>query len=93
MNQPTDGHEGLREVTLPIANSNQYLHVLAMANMLILFYLFCSGKTEDNLTHIFNLFDQDGNKVSMLIINAVLHGTIYLLLLPFHRKLFTALET
>ena len=35
----------------------------AMANMLILFYLFCSGKMEDNLTGIFNLFDQDGNKV------------------------------
>ena len=33
-----------------------------MANMLILFYLFCSGKMEDNLTGIFNLFDQDGNK-------------------------------
>eukprot|EP00088_Acartia_fossae_P011942 TRINITY_DN1609_c0_g2_i1.p1 TRINITY_DN1609_c0_g2~~TRINITY_DN1609_c0_g2_i1.p1 ORF type:complete len:205 (-),score=74.37 TRINITY_DN1609_c0_g2_i1:32-610(-) len=36
---------------------------ISMANMLILFYLFCSGKTEDNLAHIFNLFDQDGNKV------------------------------
>merc|ERR1712029_632070 len=36
---------------------------ISMANMLILFYLFCSGKTEDNLIHIFNLFDQDGNKV------------------------------
>ena len=34
-----------------------------MANMLIMFYLFCSGKTEDNLAHIFSLFDQDGNKV------------------------------
>merc|ERR1719244_194975 len=31
--------------------------------MLILFYLFCDGKTEDNLLHIFNLFDEDGNKV------------------------------
>ena len=36
-----------------------------MANMLILFYLFCSGKMEDNLTGIFNLFDQDGNKVEI----------------------------
>jgi len=36
---------------------------ISMANMLILFYLFSSGKTEDNLVHIFNLFDQDGNKV------------------------------
>ena len=36
-----------------------------MANMLILFYLFCSGKMEDNLAGIFNLFDQDGNKVEI----------------------------
>merc|ERR1719244_1777279 len=36
---------------------------ISMANMLILFYPFSSGKTEDNLVHIFNLFDQDGNKV------------------------------
>ena len=35
----------------------------AMANMLILFYLFCDGKLEDNLVGIFNLFDADGNKV------------------------------
>merc|ERR1712243_145000 len=37
-----------------------------MANMLILFYLFCSGKMEDNLAGIFNLFDQDGNKIITL---------------------------
>jgi hypothetical protein len=37
-----------------------------MANMMILFFLFSEGKTEDNLTHIFNLFDADGNKVSKL---------------------------
>ena len=36
----------------------------AMANMLILFYLFSGGKLEDNLVGIFNLFDADGNKVS-----------------------------
>jgi hypothetical protein len=40
------------------------VHVAAMANMMILFFLFSEGKTEDNLTHIFNLFDADGNKVS-----------------------------
>merc|ERR1711914_56367 len=43
-----------------MANKNDEI---SMANMLILFYLFCSGKQEDNLAHIFNLFDQDGNKV------------------------------
>jgi len=39
---------------------------VSMANMLILFYLFCAGKTEDNLTGIFNLFDMDGNKIITL---------------------------
>ena len=37
----------------------------AMANMLILFYMFCGGKLEDNLVGIFNLFDADGNKVDV----------------------------
>ena len=45
--------------------TNKYFFSSAMANMLILFYLFCSGKMEDNLTGIFNLFDQDGNKVEI----------------------------
>ena len=27
----------------------------------MLLYLFCDGKTEDNLLGIFNLFDEDGN--------------------------------
>ena len=44
---------------------NFYIPYAAMANMLILFYLFCSGKMEDNLAGIFNLFDQDGNKVKI----------------------------
>ena len=34
-----------------------------MSTMLVLFYLFCDGKTEDNLQHMFNMFDMDGNKV------------------------------
>merc|ERR1719391_1550418 len=32
------------------------LHCMGM-----LLYLFCDGKTEDNLLGIFNLFDEDGN--------------------------------
>merc|ERR1739838_150296 len=36
---------------------------ISAANMLVLFYLFCEGKTEENLEHIFNLFDADGNKL------------------------------
>ena len=39
---------------------------LAMANMLILFYMFCGGNMKDNLVGIFNLFDADGNKVITL---------------------------
>merc|ERR1712112_805877 len=39
---------------------------ISMANMLILFYLFCDGKLEDNLVGIFNLFDADGNKIITL---------------------------
>ena len=34
-----------------------------MSTMLVLFYLFCDGKTEDNLGQMFNMFDMDGNKV------------------------------
>eukprot|EP00092_Neocalanus_flemingeri_P015334 GFUD01016586.1.p1 GENE.GFUD01016586.1~~GFUD01016586.1.p1 ORF type:complete len:193 (-),score=79.93 GFUD01016586.1:30-608(-) len=36
---------------------------ISAANMLVLFYLFCDGQTTENLTHIFNLFDADGNKL------------------------------
>jgi len=39
---------------------------ISMANMLILFFMFCGGKLEDNLVGIFNLFDADGNKVITL---------------------------
>merc|ERR1712098_758739 len=39
---------------------------ISMANMLILFYLFSSGSTDENLVGIFNLFDADGNKIITL---------------------------
>merc|ERR1719391_988713 len=35
------------------------IHSIAM-----LIYLFCDGKTEDNLGQMFNLFDTDGNEKS-----------------------------
>ena len=38
----------------------------AMSTMLVLFYLFCDGKTEDNLSQMFNMFDMDGNKVRLI---------------------------
>ena len=37
-----------------------------MSTMLVLFYLFCDGKTEDNLSQMFNMFDMDGNKVECI---------------------------
>ena len=43
---------------LPISN-----YFAAMSTMLVLFYLFCDGKTDDNLSQMFNMFDMDGNKV------------------------------
>merc|ERR1719309_329487 len=39
---------------------------ISMANLMILLYLFCGGKMEDNLAGIFNLFDADGNKIICL---------------------------
>jgi len=57
---PTRPEEKVIKLADEMANKNDEI---SMANMLILFYLFCSGKMEDNLVHIFNLFDQDGNKV------------------------------
>ena len=41
----------------------EYFLLAAMSTMLVLFYLFCDGKTEDNLGQMFNMFDMDGNKV------------------------------
>ena len=45
-----------------------------MANMMILFFLFSEGKTEDSLTHIFNLFDADGNRVRFFSFQIYLKG-------------------
>merc|ERR1712002_1241788 len=57
---PERPEEKVQKLATEMANKDGKI---SMANMLILFYLFCSGKTEGNLIHIFNLFDQDGNKV------------------------------
>merc|ERR1712241_1298184 len=56
---PTRPMEKVQVLADELENANGKI---SMANMLILFYLFCSGKMEDNLAGIFNLFDQDGNK-------------------------------
>merc|ERR1711917_42877 len=57
---PNRPEDKVKKLADEVANKNDEI---SMANMMILFYLFSSGKTEDNLVHIFNLFDQDGNKV------------------------------
>merc|ERR1711887_389883 len=57
---PNRPEDKVKKLADEVANKNDEI---SMANMMILFFLFCSGKTEDNLAHIFNLFDQDGNKV------------------------------
>jgi len=60
---PTRPMEKVQVLADELENANGKI---SMANMLILFYLFCSGKMEDNLAGIFNLFDQDGNKIITL---------------------------
>ena len=60
----------LRRLILYLKVSTKLLisnFLTAMSTMLVLFYLFCDGKTEDNLTQMFNMFDMDGNKVSLFI--------------------------
>ena len=49
-----------------------------MANMLILFYMFCGGNLKENLVGIFNLFDADGNKAGGAI-NMMYDDTVILL--------------
>merc|ERR1711874_950296 len=57
---PTRPQEKAEKLADQLANTEGKI---SMSNMLVLFYLFCDGKTEDNLIHMFNLFDADGNKV------------------------------
>jgi len=56
---PTRPEDKVNRLAEELANKDGKI---SMANMMILFYLFCSGKTEDNLAGMFNLFDMDGNK-------------------------------
>merc|ERR1712168_1508383 len=60
---PARPEEKVHELAKRLANKDDRI---SMANMLVLFYLFCDGKLEDNLVGIFNLFDADGNKVITL---------------------------
>jgi len=60
---PARPEEKVHELAKRLANKDGKI---SMANMLVLFYLFCDGKLEDNLVGIFNLFDADGNKIITL---------------------------
>merc|ERR1712050_177924 len=60
---PARPEEKVHELAKRLSNKGGKI---SMANMLILFYLFCDGKLEDNLVGIFNLFDADGNKIITL---------------------------
>merc|ERR1712142_1227520 len=60
---PARPEEKVHELAENMANKDGKI---SMANMLILFFMFCGGKLEDNLVGIFNLFDADGNKVITL---------------------------
>ena len=56
-------HQCLTSEVVWFCNKNSLC--TAMSTMLVLFYLFCDGKTEDNLSQMFNMFDMDGNKVEL----------------------------
>merc|ERR1712142_1314359 len=60
---PARPEEKVHELAKRLSNKEGKI---SMANMLILFYLFCDGKLEDNLVGIFNHFDADGNKIITL---------------------------
>merc|ERR1711955_10375 len=60
---PERPEEKVQKLAANMANKDGKI---SMANMLILFFMFCGGKLEDNLVGIFNLFDADGNKVITL---------------------------
>eukprot|EP00090_Calanus_glacialis_P020303 TRINITY_DN31234_c0_g1_i1.p1 TRINITY_DN31234_c0_g1~~TRINITY_DN31234_c0_g1_i1.p1 ORF type:complete len:193 (-),score=68.45 TRINITY_DN31234_c0_g1_i1:34-612(-) len=57
---PERPKDRIEKLAIQLANQDGKI---SAANMLVLFFLFCEGKTEENLEHIFNLFDADGNKV------------------------------
>merc|ERR1712048_640448 len=60
---PERPEDKIQKLATNMANKDDKI---SMANMLILFYMFCGGNMKDNLVGIFNLFDADGNKVITL---------------------------
>merc|ERR1712219_79554 len=58
---PERPEEKLLLLTEKVANVDKTDGMIPLHCMGMLLYLFCDGKTEDNLLGIFNLFDEDGN--------------------------------
>merc|ERR1712113_1092038 len=48
-------------MTMKVANVEKTDGKIPLHTIGMLLYLFCDGKTEDNLGQMFNLFDEDGN--------------------------------
>jgi len=48
-------------LTAKIANAEKTSGEIPLHALGMLLYLFCAGKTEDNLAQMFNMFDEDGN--------------------------------
>merc|ERR1712032_1612681 len=52
---------GLDALIVKLSNVEKPPGTIPIYCILMLIYLFCDGKTEDNLGQMFNLFDEDGN--------------------------------
>jgi len=58
---PSRPEEKLDLLTAKVANVEKTGDEIPIHTLGMLLYLFCDGKTEDNLSQMFNLFDTDGN--------------------------------
>merc|ERR1711890_86335 len=58
---PERPEDKLDLLTQKVANAEKTDGSIPLHTLGMLLYLFCEGKTEDNLAQMFNLFDEDGN--------------------------------
>jgi len=58
---PERPEDKLDLLTAKVANAEKTDGKIPLHTIGMLLYLFCEGKTEDNLGQMFNLFDEDGN--------------------------------
>merc|ERR1711992_385636 len=62
---PERPEDKLELLTTKVANVEKTDGKIPLHTIGMLLYLFCDGKTEDNLGQMFNLFDEDGNSRTM----------------------------